>query len=81
MTSDYLQRITNDLYTSTVHRAINTSGHERVSMPFFFGFNLNETCGVLPSCVSEATPARYEEIGCEEWVRRRAGAMHDVKAE
>lgn len=78
--ADYLQRITNDRYQSTVHRAVNTSGRERVSMPFFFGFNLNESCGVLDSCVGEGEVRRYEEVGCREWVRRRVAAMHDTKS-
>lgn len=69
---DYLQRITNDRYVSTVHRAINLSGRQRLSMAFFFGFNLNETCGVLPTCVDDEHPAKYEPISCEEWIRRRA---------
>lgn len=30
--ADYLQRITNDKYISTVHRAVNHSGRERISM-------------------------------------------------
>lgn len=78
--ADYLQRITNDRYQSTVHRAVNNSGKERVSMPFFFGFNLNESCGVLDSCVGEDGVRRYEEVGCREWVRRRVAAMHDTKS-
>ncbi|CAI0643986.1 unnamed protein product [Colletotrichum noveboracense] len=51
--ADYLQRITNDLYISTVHRAQNLSGEERISMPFFFGFGLHESCGVLNTCVKD----------------------------
>ncbi|KAI1265964.1 2OG-Fe(II) oxygenase [Xylariaceae sp. FL1019] len=74
--ADYLQRITNDLYVSTVHRAQNFSGKERISMPFFFGFNLNESLGVLDSCVKDGEEKKYEEISCEEWVQRRARAMH-----
>ncbi|GAP87397.1 putative 2og-fe oxygenase superfamily protein [Rosellinia necatrix] len=74
--ADYMQRITNDRYVSTVHRALNHSGRERISMPFFFGFNLNESCGVLDGCVAEGEPRRYGEISCEEWVQRRARAMH-----
>ncbi|RYC65993.1 hypothetical protein CHU98_g261 [Xylaria longipes] len=74
--ADYLQRITNDRYVSTVHRAQNHSGKERISMPFFFGFNLNESCGVLDSCVAEGEEKKYGEISCEEWVRKRARAMH-----
>lgn len=76
--ADYLQRITNDRYRSTVHRAVNESGRERVSMPFFFGFNLNESCGVLESCVGEDGTRRYEEVGCLEWVRRRVRMMHET---
>ncbi|KAJ2998095.1 hypothetical protein NUW58_g431 [Xylaria curta] len=74
--ADYMQRITNDRYVSTVHRAQNFSGKERISMPFFFGFNLNESCGVLDSCVAEGEEKKYSEISCEEWVQRRARAMH-----
>jgi isopenicillin N synthase-like dioxygenase len=74
--ADYMQRITNDRYISTVHRAQNFSGKERISMPFFFGFNLNESCGVLDSCVAEGGEKKYGEISCEEWVQRRARAMY-----
>lgn len=83
--ADYLQRITNDMYVSTVHRAINNhgggAGRERVSMPFFFGFNMDESCAVLDCCV-EASPGgvrRYDEVSCYEWVQRRVKAMHDTK--
>lgn len=78
--ADYLERVTNGRYQSTVHRAVNRSGLERVSMPFFFGFNLNESCGVLESCVGEDGVRLYDEVGCLEWVRRRVAAMHDTKA-
>ncbi|KAI1821514.1 2OG-Fe(II) oxygenase [Xylaria intraflava] len=74
--ADYMQRITNDRYVSTVHRAQNYSGKERISMPFFFGFNLNESCGVLDSCLAAGEEKRYNEISCEEWVQRRAKAMY-----
>ncbi|KAG6356465.1 hypothetical protein INS49_015853 [Diaporthe citri] len=103
--ADYLQRITNDLYVSTVHRAINNGGtppspishhssrqqqqlqqsrhnRERVSMPFFFGFNMDESCAVLDSCVAAAGGVRrYDEVSCHDWVRRRVEAMHDTKGE
>ncbi|KAK7941375.1 2OG-Fe oxygenase superfamily protein [Apiospora aurea] len=77
--ADYLQRITNDRYISTVHRAQNWSGRERVSMPFFVGFNWNESCGVLDSCVAEGEEKHYEEISCSEWVKRRAQAMYKTE--
>lgn len=94
--ADYLQRITNDMYVSTVHRAINNGGstpstqqgnnrqqghtRERVSMPFFFGFNMDESCAVLDSCVAAAGGVRrYDEVSCYEWVQRRVKAMHDTR--
>lgn len=63
---DFLMRLTNDQFISNVHRVYNrpTVGH--LSMPFSFGFNFNETVGVLPSCVDEEHPAKYEPISCGE---------------
>jgi isopenicillin N synthase-like dioxygenase len=34
---DFMMRLCNDMYKSTVHRVYNSSLVERVSMPFFFG--------------------------------------------
>ncbi|KAK3320281.1 hypothetical protein B0T19DRAFT_451530 [Cercophora scortea] len=76
---DYMQRITNDRFASTVHRVRNVSGEERLSMAFFFGFNLDETCDVLDSCVGEGESKRYEPVACHEWTERRVRAMHDVR--
>lgn len=61
---DFLMRVSNDTFRSTVHRVFNASKAERVSMPFFLGFNFNEVCGVIPSCASEENPPKYEPISC-----------------
>ncbi len=61
---DYLMRLSNDRFKSTVHRVYNRSTVDRYSMPFFFGFNFNEKCGVLPSCTDENNPPKYEAISC-----------------
>ncbi|KAK6080866.1 2OG-Fe(II) oxygenase superfamily protein [Seiridium cupressi] len=79
--ADYMQRITNDLYVSTVHRAQNWSGKERVSMPFFFGFGLHETCGIVKSCVAEGGKPKYDEISCGEWLKRRVEYMLEVESD
>lgn len=78
---DYLMRLSNDRFRSTVHRVYNRSTVERYSMPFFFGFNFNEKCGVLPSCIDENNPPKYEPISCGDWCQLRFQQMDDaVKA-
>ncbi|KIV80254.1 hypothetical protein PV11_07766 [Exophiala sideris] len=68
---DYLMRLTNDRMKSTVHRVYNRSTVDRYSMPFFFGFNFNEKCGVLDVCTDENNPAKYEPISCGDWCQLR----------
>ncbi|KAL9019973.1 MAG: hypothetical protein Q9185_002763 [Variospora sp. 1 TL-2023] len=75
---DYLQRITNDKYVSTVHRAKNLSGRERISMPFFWGFGLHESCQVLENCLGKEGTAKYAEVRCVDWVERRLGHLFDM---
>ncbi|KAK1753606.1 hypothetical protein QBC47DRAFT_386800 [Echria macrotheca] len=77
--ADYMQRITNGKFLSTVHRVHNRSGKERLSMAFFFGFNLNESCGVLDTCVAPGEEKKYDEVSCYEWTQRRLRAMHQAK--
>ncbi|CAN8102385.1 unnamed protein product [Discula destructiva] len=68
---DFMSRLSNDRFKSTVHRVFNRAPVDRYSMPFFFGFNFNEKCSVLPSCTSETNPAKYEPITCGEWCELR----------
>ncbi len=58
--ADMMMRMTNDTFLSTVHRVINRGDADRYSIPFFFGCNANELIDVLPSCVTEDNPAKYE---------------------
>ncbi|KAL3422403.1 2OG-Fe(II)oxygenase superfamily protein [Phlyctema vagabunda] len=68
---DFMMRLCNDTYRSTVHRVYNESAAERVSMPFFFGLNFNCVEGVVPSCTSVDNPAKYEPMSCGDWCQLR----------
>ena len=70
--ADCFMRQTNDYFVSTVHRVINKSGHERYSIPFFYGLDRRMPMVPIPSCVSEETPAKYEVMTAGEYYLWRA---------
>lgn len=63
---DLAQTLTNDLYTSTLHRVVNTSGKERYSIPFFMDLDYDATVEPLDVCVSDENPAKYDAYTCGE---------------
>jgi isopenicillin N synthase-like dioxygenase len=69
--ADYLQRLSNDKLRSTVHRVYNRATVDRYSMPFFYGFQFDQKCGVLPTCTSADDPPKYEPISCGDWCQLR----------
>ncbi|KAF8635830.1 hypothetical protein AX15_000029 [Amanita polypyramis BW_CC] len=73
---DQFARWTNDVFKSTVHRAINQSGVRRYSAPLFFGTDYNVKLEPIPSCVSEARPAKYEVVTAGEYVKSRFKATY-----
>ncbi|KAG4415238.1 hypothetical protein IFR04_011649 [Cadophora malorum] len=75
---DFMMRLCNDIYKSTVHRVYNRSTVERVSMPFFFGLNFNCVEGVVPSCTSADNPPKYEPISCGDWCQLRFKREEDA---
>ena len=68
---DFLMRMSNDFFKSTVHRVYNEAAVERLSMPFFFGLNFNCVEGVIPSCTSEGNPPKYKPIRIADWCQLR----------
>jgi len=69
--ADLLQRWSNDAFLSTRHRAINTSGAARLSIPFFLGVNYDTNIAPLPGCVSAERPGKYPPVIAGDYVLQR----------
>ncbi|MFC7519147.1 isopenicillin N synthase family dioxygenase [Xanthomonas populi] len=62
---DMLQRLTNHVYPSTIHRVVNPPGEQarkpRYSVPFFLHPNPDFLIDVLPSCITADNSSRSPE--------------------
>jgi len=54
---DMMERWTNGVFTSTLHRVVNISGQERYSLPFFFDPDFDAPVVCLESCIGDG--AKY----------------------
>ncbi len=68
---DQMARWTNDLFSSTVHRAINCSGRERYATAYFFGPNYDTIIDTLPSCITPDNPAKYAPVTTGDYILSR----------
>jgi isopenicillin N synthase-like dioxygenase len=59
---DLMSMWTNDLYTSTLHRAANVNNVARISIPFFVSPQTTSVINTLPTCVSEGNQSRYKPV-------------------
>ncbi|KAH9919300.1 Clavaminate synthase-like protein [Fomitopsis serialis] len=73
---DQFARWSNDVFKSTVHRAVNRSGVERYSIPLFFGSDYNVRLEPFPGCVTEDNPAKYEVVTAGDYVKSRLEATY-----
>jgi isopenicillin N synthase-like dioxygenase len=53
---------TNDLFSSNLHRAANTSGKARISVPLFVSPQDDTVIRCLPTCQNASNPPRYEPV-------------------
>ena len=60
---------TNDLYKSSLHRVMNGSDAERISLALFTYPQGRTEIKCLPSCMSAANPPRYQPVEAEAYNR------------
>jgi isopenicillin N synthase-like dioxygenase len=77
--ADQMARWSNDLFKSTLHRAINVSGRARYSVPFFLGTNYDTVIDALPGCVTAERPKKYPPVVAGEYVQSRFDATYGYK--
>jgi isopenicillin N synthase-like dioxygenase len=65
---DILMRWTNDLYISSLHRALNLNGAARISAPFFVQPNGRTEIRCLETCHDAANPPRYAPVMAADYI-------------
>ena len=72
---DMLQRLTNNVLSSTTHRVVNPPRElwhtHRYSIPFFLHPKSEMDLTCLPSCVSDANPLAYQPITAGAYLEER----------
>lgn len=64
---DFLERASNDVFKSTIHRVINSKDEKRYSLAYFFDADPNAIIEVIGSCIEEGRPRRYGVVKAETW--------------
>ncbi len=76
---DCLMRWSNDIYVSTPHRVVNTSGRERSSIAFFLDPNGDAPVECLPTCAGPDRPPRYAPTNGADYLKERLEATYGYK--
>jgi isopenicillin N synthase-like dioxygenase len=64
-----LERWTNDLYKSTLHRALHVGNDPRISGALFVYPDANTVVRCIPTCQGPDNPSRYEDVTTADYVR------------
>ena len=78
---DLLARWTNDLFRSTPHRVVNTSGRARYSLAVFYDPDSDTEVKAIDSCVPRGEAPRYPAITCGAHVLSRFEAAFAYRKE
>ncbi|HXV22789.1 MAG TPA: 2-oxoglutarate and iron-dependent oxygenase domain-containing protein [Alphaproteobacteria bacterium] len=77
---DMMERWTNRVFASTVHRVINVSGKDRFSLPFFFDPDFNADLAVLETCTGPGNPPKCPPTTGGQHLLDRINATFDYRA-
>ena len=78
---DLLARWTNDLFRSTPHRVVNTSGRARYSMAVFYDPDFDTEVEAIESCVEPGAAPRYAPTTCGAHVMSKFDAAFAYRKE
>eukprot|EP00127_Corallochytrium_limacisporum_P001954 Clim_evm1s89 gene=Clim_evmTU1s89 len=68
---DFMRRLTNDTYSSTLHRVHNPKGNERISFPLFFNPFYEITGSVFPKYVKDGEVPKYEPVAFGKYIEAK----------
>jgi isopenicillin N synthase-like dioxygenase len=66
---NFLRRMSNDRFLSTPHGVIVEGARDRYSMAYFHSPAVSNRIAVLPSCIDDDHPAKYEPVVLADLVR------------
>lgn len=74
---DMMERWTNDLYTSTLHRVISpVTDKYRYSVAFFNEGRMDQVVECIPTCLRPREQPKYEPVQVEAHLRKRYGGSY-----
>ncbi len=80
---DMLERLTNNILPSTIHRVVNPPkeklNQSRYSMPFFMHPKKSMKLNCLASCISENNPKQYDDITSGDFLTQRLREIGLIK--
>jgi isopenicillin N synthase-like dioxygenase len=73
---DMLERWTNGLFRSTVHRVLTNGDKERYSVPFFFDPDFDCVVKCFPTCCSKDNPPKYPPTKSGQYLKDKFNQTH-----